>query len=87
MFYTFPKQQFLVLYSKEMYLIFRFSTVAREGMACRIPSPAFDVFMLVCHVANLLYNKSLQRNGRSEGGIVALGNALWTQAHHIRCSI
>ena len=54
--------------------------MAREVLAERIPSRAYDVHMLLCNMVRLLYNMSLQSLGWSAADVSALENLAWAHA-------
>ncbi|XP_048576071.1 uncharacterized protein LOC125557470 [Nematostella vectensis] len=61
----------------------RFSSVAREVLAEKIPSKAYDCFMLLCDAVKMLYNRKLQLAGWTNDDIEKLRRLLW--AHAVKC--
>ena len=60
----------------------KFSSVAREVFAEKIPSRAYDCYMLLCQAVQMLYSKELRTRGWLDENISRLDKLLW--AHAIR---
>ena len=59
---------------------FRFSTVAKEVLAMKIPSNCYDCFMLLCDAVQMLYSTKLQTSGWENQHVERLEKLLWSHA-------
>ena len=71
-----------VLYSTFHFILtlHRFSSVAKEVLAERIPSKAYDCYMLLCDAVQMLYSTQLQVTGWEDHHIERLEKLLWSHA-------
>jgi hypothetical protein len=71
-----------VLYSTFHFILIlhRFSSVAKEVLAQRIPSKACDCYMLLCDAVQMLYSTQLQATGWENHHIERLEKLLWSHA-------
>ncbi len=63
-----------------IFILHRFSSVAKEVLAHKIPSKAYDCYMLLCDAVQMLYSKQLQAEGWQNNHIARLEKLLWTHA-------
>ena len=54
--------------------------MAREVLAEKIPSKAYDCYIVLSKAVQMLYSRSLRNNGWSETNIVRLNQLLWSHA-------
>jgi len=57
----------------------RFSSVAREVLAERIPSKAYDTYILACSITQMLYSTKLRNFGWDQMNIARLKGLTWSQ--------
>lgn len=58
----------------------RFSSVAKEILAQKVPSKAYDCYILLCNTVQMLYSSKLQANGWNNEHIERLEKLLWYHA-------
>ena len=63
-----------------IFILYRFSSVAKEVLAHRIPSKAYDCYMLLCDSVQMLYSPQLQATGWQDHHIARLEKLLWSHA-------
>ena len=59
---------------------YRFSSIVAPVLAGRIPSKAYDCFLVCCEVAQMLYSKYLWNFGWSQQHVARLDQLMWTHA-------
>ncbi|KAK3737217.1 hypothetical protein QZH41_011273 [Actinostola sp. cb2023] len=58
----------------------KFSSIAREVLAEKIPSKSYDCYMLLCDAVQMLYSKEMRNRGWSVINIGRLYRLLWSHA-------
>ena len=70
----------MVSFFSKIHFYNRFSKVASEILAEKIPSRAYYIFMLACSITNILYSKQLRNVGWTSNNIDRLNNLTWKHA-------